>query len=177
MEQIAAVSMPSRPDMISVLEDQGYRVTAPRRSIVNLLDLKEGGFTVEEIACELPKVGRATVYRTIKLLMDAGVVCKVALPDGTPKYSLARIEHHHHTVCVSCGNVGEFSADMIEGLIRSIGKDMAGEIVGHRMEFHIVCEGCAESEGCAETEGCVEVEACVETEGCAETEACAETRD
>ena len=171
MEQIDAVSMPSRPDMISVLEDQGYRVTAPRRSIVNLLDLKEGGFTVEEIACELPKVGRATVYRTIKLLMDAGVVCRVALPDGTPKYSLARIEHHHHTVCVSCGNVGEFSADMIEGLIRSIGKDMAGEIVGHRMEFHIVCEACAE------TEGCVEAEECAESEGCVETEACAETCD
>ena len=145
LEQIAAVSIPSRPDMISVLEDQGYRVTAPRRNIVSLLDRKEGGFTAEEIACELPKVGRATVYRTIKLLVDAGVVCKVALPDGTPKYSLARIEHHHHTVCVNCGNVGEFSAATIERLIRSIGKDMAGEIVGHRMEFHIICEGCADA--------------------------------
>jgi len=144
LEQTAVVSMPSRPDMISVLEDQGYRVTAPRRNIVSLLDRKEGGFTAEEIAYELPMVGRATVYRTIKLLVDAGVVCKVALPDGTPKYSLARIEHHHHTVCVNCGDVGEFSAAMIEGLIRSIGKDMAGEIVGHRMEFHIICEGCAD---------------------------------
>lgn len=132
----------SRPDMISVLEDQGYRVTAPRRNIVSLLDQKRDGFTAEEIACELPAVGRATVYRTIKLLVDAGVLCKVALPDGAPKYSLALVEHHHHTICVQCGSVGEFSASTIERLIRSIGNEMSGEIVGHRMEFHIICETC-----------------------------------
>lgn len=133
---------PIRPDSLAVLEDRGYRVTGPRRSIISLLDHKEEGFSVEEICNGLPDVGRATVYRTFKLLLEAGVICKLALPDGAPKYSLARVEHHHHTFCVACGAVGEFRDTTIERLLRTIGEDISGEIVGHRMEFYIVCQEC-----------------------------------
>ena len=139
------VASQPRPDMLSVLEDRGYRVTEPRRSIVDLLDLKQEGFSVEEICGELPDVGRATVYRTIKLLLEAGMVCKLSLPSGVPKYSLARFEHHHHIVCVKCGIVSEFRDVTIERFLRSIGSDIPGEIVGHRMEFFIICQQCAVS--------------------------------
>ena len=133
---------PTRPDLLAVLEDRGYRVTTPRRSITNLLDRKEEGFSAEEVCDELPEVGRATVYRTLRLLLDAGLICKMALPDGAPKYTLARIEHHHHTFCVRCGTVGEFRDTTIERLLRTIGGDISGEIVGHRMEFYLVCQDC-----------------------------------
>ena len=119
-------------------------MTGPRRSIINILDQKEQGFSAEEICEEIPHVGRATVYRTIKLLVESGMVCKLALPDGASKYSLARVEHHHHTVCVKCGRVGEFRASTIERLIRTIGADISGEIVGHNIEFHIICKECLE---------------------------------
>ena len=138
----------SRPDLLAVLEDRGYRVTEPRRSVVELLDRKEEGFSAEEVCGELPDVGRATVYRTIKLLLEAGVICKLALQNGAPKYSLARIEHHHHTICVTCGTVSEFRDATIERFLRTIGADISGEIVGHRMEFYIICQQCAvNSEG------------------------------
>ncbi len=110
--------------------------------MIRLLDQKEEGFSAEGICNELPDVGRATVYRTIKLLLEAGVLCKLALPDGAPKYSLARVEHHHHTFCVACGSVGEFRDTTIERLLRTIGADISGELVGHRMEFYIVCREC-----------------------------------
>ena len=126
--------------MIAVLEDKGYRATLPRRGVINLLEQKHEGFTVEEINGELPGVGRATVYRTIKLLIEAGVVCKLALPNGAPKYTLARYEHHHHTICLKCGTVGEFRDVTIERLLRAIGDDISGEIVGHRIEFYITCK-------------------------------------
>ncbi len=133
---------PARHDLLAVLEDNGHRVTSPRRSIISLLEDKSDGFSTEEISNELPGVGRATVYRTIKLLLEAGVICKLVLPDGASKYSLARVEHHHHTLCIKCGTVGEFRDTTIERLVRAIGEDISGEIVGHRMEFHIVCEQC-----------------------------------
>ena len=107
-----------------------------------MLEDKSDGFSAEEISSELPGVGRATVYRTIKLLLEAGVICKLVLPDGGSKYSLARVEHHHHTLCIRCGTVGEFRDATIERLVRAIGEDISGEIVGHRMEFDIVCEQC-----------------------------------
>ena len=102
-------------------------------------------FTAEEISTELPGVGRATVYRTIKLLLEAGVICKLALPDGAPKYTLARIEHHHHTVCVRCGAVDEFRDVTIERVLRTIGSEISGEIVGHRIEFYITCQDCLDN--------------------------------
>ena len=137
-----------RPNLVAVLEDRGYRLTEPRRNIISLLDRKEEGFSAEEVCDEVPSAGRATVYRTIKLLLEAGVICKLALPDGAPKYSLARVEHHHHTFCVRCGTVGEFRDATVERLLRTIGGDISGEIVGHRMEFYIVCDDCvADSEG------------------------------
>ena len=58
-------SRPARPDPASVLEDRGYRLTGPRRSVIRLMDQKEEGFSAEDICEGLPEVGRATVYRTI----------------------------------------------------------------------------------------------------------------
>ena len=131
-----------RPDLLAVLEDGGYRITAPRRSVIAALGSKDEGFTSEELCDELPAVGRATVYRTIKLLQKAGVICRLTMPDGAPKYSLARVEHHHHTVCVKCGAVGEFRHATIERLLRAIGQEISGEIVGHRLEVFTVCADC-----------------------------------
>ena len=135
----------TRPDLLAVLEDRGFRLTSPRRSIINLLEQKEEGFSAEDICDELPEVGRATVYRTIKLLLEAGVICKLAMPNGAPKYSLARVEHHHHTACIRCGTVGEFRDITIERMLRTIGDEISGEIVGHRIEFYIVCLECLAS--------------------------------
>ena len=137
----------SRPDILAVLEDRGYRSTAPRRAIIRILEGKQEGFTAEEIIKELPAVGRATVYRTVKLLLEAGVICRLNLPDGAPRYSLSRIEHHHHTVCVKCGDVGEFRAATVERLMRAIGDDIPGDIVGHRIEFYISCYQCPRGTG------------------------------
>jgi Fe2+ or Zn2+ uptake regulation protein len=139
---IITQTKPSRPDLQAVLEDRGYRITGPRRDLIALLDRKGEGFSAEEVSAELPGVGRATVYRTLKLLLEAGVVCKLALPNGAPRYSLARVEHHHHTLCVRCGTVGEFRDATIERLLRGVGGDIADRIVGHRMEFYIICRDC-----------------------------------
>ena len=130
------------PDLLATLEDRGYRLTRPRREVVDILEHKPEGVGAEEICSELTWVGRATVYRSIRLLLDEGVICKLILPNGGSKYSLSRGEHHHHTVCVMCGTVGEFRASAVERVLRSISLDIPGKIVGHRMEFYITCEGC-----------------------------------
>lgn len=136
---------PSPSELLAILEDHGYRPTNQRRDVVSLLESKEVGFTVEELTEELMEVGRATVYRTVKLLLDAGVLCKVSLADGSPKYIVARREHHHHTVCVRCDKVEEFRSSTVERVLRTIGADIPGTIVGHRMEIFLVCASCADS--------------------------------
>ncbi len=137
----------ARPDMLAMLEDRGYRITEPRRRIIAFLGRKDEGFTAEELCEELPGVGRATVYRTVKLMLDEGVICKLMMPDGAPRYSMARIEHHHHTVCIRCGTVGEFRHATIERVLRAVGQEISGKIVGHRLEVFTVCSECETDEG------------------------------
>ena len=131
-----------RPDLLAAIEDGGYRLTSARRRISKTIEMFEEGFTAESVLNDVPGVGRATVFRTIRLLLDAGLLCRLPMPDGSTRYNLTRVDHHHHTLCVSCGTVSEFRDSTIERLVRSIGREIRGEIVGHRMEFEILCEGC-----------------------------------
>lgn len=92
---------------------------------------------------ELPSVGRATVYRTIKLFLEVGVVCKIPMMNGGRLYSLARVGHrHHHSVCVQCGAVGEFEAATIDRSLRAIGAEIPGQIVDHHIELYVTCDDC-----------------------------------
>ena len=135
-------------DLMTALERHGCRATAPRRRIAECIARTGGCFTAESISRDLPVIGRATVYRTIKLLVEAGAVCKLSMPDGAPAYNLAEVRHHHHhAVCVKCGAVEVFEDQMIEHLLRSAGEAIAGQVLGHRMEFYVNCRGCVDKMG------------------------------
>ena len=139
---------PAYPRLLAALENIGYRATAPRKAIASLLEQKQDSFSAEALSDELPSVGRATVYRTIKLLLEAGAICKLAMMNGTHMYSLCGVgHHHHHTVCVECGAVEEFRAEAIERLIGEISAEIPGEIVSHRLELYVNCHSCPDSEG------------------------------
>ena len=119
--------------------ERGYRSTVPRRLIANLLEQRREGFTAQALCEELPSVGRATVFRTLKLLLEAGMLCKLDTIGGAPIYSLCQSGHHHHSVCVVCGAVEEFRLATAERLMRSISRDMPGQVVGHRIELYVDC--------------------------------------
>ena len=107
-------------NLIDVINNSGLRLTAPRKLLVEHLTGKDSGFTADEINSGLPSVSRATVFRTLKLLLDADVICRVATIDGVPRYAVSKGEHHHHTVCIRCDKVGEFKASMIEKLLDTL---------------------------------------------------------
>jgi len=135
-------------ELLAVLAELGCRATAPRKTIADLLEQRQDSFTVEALSKELPSVGRATVYGTIKLLLEAGAVCKLATIDGSQMYSLCRVgHHHHHSVCVRCGAVEEFRATSVERLISAISAEIQGEVFDHRIELYVICGYCPSDEG------------------------------
>ena len=136
------------PNLLEVLKNRGYRTTAPRRAIAKLMEQKHRVFTVEALRDDLPSVDRATVYRTIKLFLEAGVVCKIPMMDGARVYSLARVGHrHHHSVCVRCGAVAEFKAATVDRALRAIGADIPGQIVYHHIDLYVTCGDCSADRG------------------------------
>ena len=133
-----------RPDLIAVLEDGGYRITAPRAQRHRGARPQGRGRVHggRRFAASCPPSGAPPSIAQSGCSRKRAVICKLAMPDGAPKYSLARIEHHHHTVCVQCGAVGEFRHATIERLLRAVGQEIPGQIVGHRLEVFTVCADC-----------------------------------
>jgi Fe2+ or Zn2+ uptake regulation protein len=129
-------------NLMNALEDRGLRKTAARYSVTSRIEQVRDSFTAEQLCRDLPNVGRATVYRTIRHLVDTGALCKLSILDAAPMYSIARVEHHHHTICSGCGTVGEFRHSTVERVMRSLEKEIEGDIIGHRMEIFITCSSC-----------------------------------
>lgn len=133
-------------DLLAALEEQGCRITQPRRAIAAFIAGQRGAFSAEEVNTALPRMGRATVYRTLKLLVDSGALCKAVMPDGSPRYSLDDVRHHHHhLVCVACGRIGEFRHPAVERMLRAMRNEIDGELVGHRLELYRRCSACSEA--------------------------------
>src|SRR3972149_10860531 len=97
--------------LLQRLEDQGHRLTPPRLAVVAAVLNRHGHFSVDDILGKVPGVGRATVFRTMKLLAETGAVCRVLLNDGSLHYRVRRRRgHHHHVVCTSWVGVQELDA-------------------------------------------------------------------
>lgn len=122
----------------------GHRVTAPRRALLARLQGMGDHFTAEGLAAASPGVGRATVFRTLRLLQDIGALCQVVLDDGTLQYRLTSGGHHHHIVCSQCGAVDDFSSCDIQGLLDEIAARTGYDIEAHRLEVYGRCESCRE---------------------------------
>jgi len=125
------------------LEARGHRVTPSRRAVIAAVLQQAGHFTVDDLLRRCRGAGRATVFRTIRLLTELGVVCRVLLDDGSLHYRLSeRSQHHHHLVCTGCGKVQDLDQCSVSDLVRDLSRSSGYEIDGHWLEFYGHCAAC-----------------------------------
>lgn len=129
------------------LESRGHRMTPSRRAVIATVLQQSDHFTVDDLLRRCRGAGRATVFRTVRLLTEMGVVCRVLLEDGSLHYRLSQRGHHHHIVCTSCGGVRDLDECGVSDLVRELGQASGYEIEGHWLEFYGRCEGCREAIG------------------------------
>ena len=108
----------------------------------------KGHLTLEEIYEGLrpvqPGIGRATVFRTVKLLEEIGLAARVTFADGQPRFEYAHERRHHdHMICVECGETLEFSSPAIERLQDRAARARGFEMLWHRHEMFGRCARCA----------------------------------
>jgi Fur family transcriptional regulator, ferric uptake regulator len=131
------------PTATARFAESGNRMTAPRRAVLAAVSRAAGPFSIEEIYDAAPEVGRATAFRTMKLLQEVGVVCRVPLENGTVRYQLAESEtHHHHLICSVCGSVAEFSDHSLDRGIERNATEAEFELDGHSVELYGRCSDC-----------------------------------
>ena len=126
--------------IIERCEAKGLRMTEQRRTIATVLEEADDHPDVEELYARAsgvdPKISLATVYRTVKLFEEAGILEKLDFRDGRARYEDAEREHHDHLIDLNSGEVIEFVDEEIEALQEKIAAKLGYELKGHRMELY-----------------------------------------
>lgn len=128
--------------IIERLELRGHRITASRRRVLDAVLAQSGHFSVDDVLNATRKVGRATVFRTMRLLLDLNIVCRVMLDGGNLQYRVSSRGHHHHLVCNACGRIEDFTTCDVEPLVQELTRAMKYQIDGHWLEVYGRCESC-----------------------------------
>lgn len=133
-------------DKISVIEEaclaKGMRMTEQRRVIARVLSGAADHPDVEELyrraAAIDDKISISTVYRTVKMLEDAGIIERHDFGDGRARYEQMPDEHHDHLIDLRSGRVIEFRSEEIERLQEEMARRLGFKLVGHRLELYAV---------------------------------------
>jgi Fur family ferric uptake transcriptional regulator len=138
-----------------IFKEKGLRWTLPREMVLDVLSKTSGHLSGEDIYMSIHQkcnaVGLATVYRTLELLTDIGIVRKFEFGDGKSRYELVENKmkgHHHHLVCIRCGKVIDYNEfidkdkDFIEELEKELSKKYKFQITSHEVYFYGLCQDC-----------------------------------
>ncbi len=125
-----------------ICTQKGMKMTEQRRIIARVLSHAQDHPDVEEVhrrsAAEDSRISIATVYRTMRLFEDAGIVKRHEFGDGRARYEETPTTHHDHLIDMRSGKVTEFSNDEIERLQHEIARAHGYKLVGHRLELFVV---------------------------------------
>jgi len=127
--------------------DKGLKSTRQREIILDeFLDVGSH-LSTEELYLRLrrknPRIGYATVHRTLKLFAECGIAEQRHFGDGQARYEASGLdEHHDHLICVNCGKIVEFEDPRIEQLQDEVARQHGFSIERHRLELYGCCESC-----------------------------------
>ncbi|MBM4267801.1 MAG: transcriptional repressor [Deltaproteobacteria bacterium] len=135
------------------LKEKGLKSTAQRDDIARAFFASHRHMSIDDLYREVrkvnPRVGYATVYRTIKLLKECELADEQHFADGQTRYENAdrEEEHHDHVICDRCGRIVEFSDDSLEQLQEEIAARLGFVLAHHRLELYGICRECREGRG------------------------------
>jgi len=138
-------------DQIQLFNDfinrKGLKTTSQRMIILETFLASDSHNSTEELYLKLreeyPKIGYATVHRTLKLFAECGIAAERNFGDGQTRYEpVHQEEHHDHLVCTECGIIIEFEEPQIELLQEKVAAAHNFKIETHRLELYGLCAGC-----------------------------------
>ena len=129
-------------DIETLAAKAGMRMTDQRRVIARVLSEAQDHPDVEEVykraVAEDEAISIATVYRTVRLFEEAGILTRHDFGDGRARYEPAPDDHHDHLIDIQSGKVSEFTNDEIERLQHEVAEKLGYKLVDHRLELYAV---------------------------------------
>lgn len=133
-------------DVLQQLKNAGYKFTGKRETVVDIFVANKDKYvTAKDVYADVrekyPNVSYDTIYRTLTLLHTLGIIEEMEFSDDAARYRLrCGADHHHHMVCVRCGNItplGECPMDLMNAFVPS-----GHEVVSHKFEINVICPKC-----------------------------------
>jgi Fur family ferric uptake transcriptional regulator len=135
----------TQTEMGQALQQAGYRLTRPRLAVLQVLEESNEGLSPEEVYRQgktiYTSLGLVTVYRTLELLAELGLVRRVHSEQHCHSYACAGTGRHH-LICQGCHRVTEFPCDGLDGLIKAVRQQTGYTITEHLLELSGVCPEC-----------------------------------
>jgi Fur family ferric uptake transcriptional regulator len=144
----AAQLLPSTAaaSLLTALGSADGRLTGPRRLVAALIARRANHFTAAELLADARQarqpIGRATIFRTLELFSDLGVLERLDLPSGEHAYVACAPRHHHHVVCSTCGRSTEVADLGLAEVMAEAGRRTGYRIDEHRLELYGTCAEC-----------------------------------
>ena len=135
------------------LKERGLKTTSQREDIARVFLSADRHISVEELYAEVkkvnPRVGYATVYRTLRLLKECGLAAERHFNDGEARFEKTDggQRAHDHFICERCARIVEFSSFEIAALDERIAKKLGAVVTRHRLELYGICRECREGDG------------------------------
>ena len=131
--------------LVDQLREAGYRLTEPRHAVLQVIEDAGQHLSPAEILQRgrviYPDLGRATVYRTLDLLTELGILRPIYLGEGGSR--IARVEGgHHHLVCLNCGSAVSFDECPIREMKQTLAQRFGFQVKGHMLELYGLCQDC-----------------------------------
>lgn len=137
--------------VVNELSAEGHRITEPRKKLLRRLTGYTQPFSAEQVYADVQKdaeaIGRATVYRTLELLLARHWLARIHRDDGEHSYVLSDGGHEHHLVCTNCGSVTAFEGCDLDVLIGGLAQRLGFQIEGHWLEAFGRCQRCQRTVG------------------------------
>lgn len=133
--------------VLDKLEGLAYRITPQRKAILQVLEDNRGKhLSAEQIYLKVRKkranIGMATVYRTLDALDNLGILHKTSFDEGLYRYEFCTEDrHHHHLICLTCGNIVEIEEDLLQYLKQKV-EDKGFKVEDHNLVIYGVCQNC-----------------------------------
>jgi Fur family transcriptional regulator, ferric uptake regulator len=130
-----------------ILRENTYKLTPQRRAVLDVISGTHDHLTpqaiYERVKEKYPAIGLVTIYRTLEILADLNLVCRVHAEDNCRSYLVRRPSvHHHHLVCLSCGKVIDVTMCNLNELEQRLSRETGFKIEGHLLEFSGQCRTC-----------------------------------
>ena len=131
----------------SYITQHNLKITKQRRAVLEAFLGSEEHVSAEDlykiVSAKEPKIGLATVYRTLALLTESGLAAELDFGDGQKRYERNYQQgHHDHMICTQCGKIIEFHNSLIEKLQEDVAREHGFEMTTHKLDMFGICQDC-----------------------------------